>query len=167
MLILDRETEFRKNISNLFGKYRFYFYALIITAFADLFSTIGFMLLTGPEKETNLFVRHLSIQLGIFLGPFIGKTCQIIAVCLFSGIVPRLSKAICILVIALNIIAIIMNFSLILHEHKEHVGDFQLKTMNIQIQVMLQSFPANGLLGGTPYQYNYRERQNEVIYSGA
>ncbi len=116
MIILDRETEFRKNVSRLFGDYRFYFYALLVTAFADLFSTIGFMLLTGPEKELNLLVRHLSIHLGIFLGPVIGKTCQILAVCFFSGIVPRLSKAICILVIALNIIAIFMNLSLIYKE---------------------------------------------------
>ena len=116
MIILDRETEFRKNLAQLFGKYRFYFYALLVTASADLFSTIGFMIITGPEKEFNFFVRHLSFFFGIVLGPVIGKTCQVLAVCLFSGIVPRLSRAICILVIALNIIAILINLSVICKE---------------------------------------------------
>ncbi len=61
------------------GYLRRYWIFLVLTTFAaaaDLFSTIRFMLLEGPEAEGHPAVRVLAIVFGPVFGPVIGKICQ-------------------------------------------------------------------------------------------
>jgi len=109
MLVLDQKIDFRKNSLLLFRDHRFYFYAVLFTAFADLVSTVGFMSFIGPEKESNFYVRHFSIHFGIVLGPILGKLLQVFAVWAFTVIVPRLCRHLCVLIIFLNVIAFFAN----------------------------------------------------------
>ena len=48
----------------------------MLTAAADMFSTIHFMLIEGPEAEGHPAIRFLAAFLGPVFGPIIGKICQ-------------------------------------------------------------------------------------------
>lgn len=109
MHILDEKIDFSKNSSLLFTDHRFLFYAVVLTAFADLVSTIGFMSFIGPEKEINFYVRCFSMYFGVVAGPILGKLLQLFALWVFAALVPRLCRHLCVLVIFLNTIAFFAN----------------------------------------------------------
>ncbi|HBC87417.1 MAG TPA: hypothetical protein DCZ94_10720 [Lentisphaeria bacterium] len=109
MNLLDEKIDFRKNSRLLFKEFRFYFYAVIFTAFADLVSTIAFMSFIGPDREVNFYVRFFSIHFGIVAGPILGKLLQIFALWAFTAIVPRFSRYLCVLIILLNSMAFFAN----------------------------------------------------------
>ncbi len=109
MILLDEKIDLRKNSLLLFKDFRFYFYAVLITAIADLVSTTAFMLFLGPEKEVNFYVRYFSIHFGIVIGPIIGKLLQLFALWAFTVIVPRFCRHLCILIIFLNTLAFFAN----------------------------------------------------------
>lgn len=68
--------QFRTNWHGYLRKYWIFLVLTVLAAAADMFSTIRFMLLEGPEAEGHPAVRLLATFLGPVFGPVIGKICQ-------------------------------------------------------------------------------------------
>jgi hypothetical protein len=69
--------------ANWHGYLRRFWILLVLTvlaAAADMFSTIRFMLLEGPEAEGHPAVRLLATFFGPVFGPVIGKLCQFVVI---------------------------------------------------------------------------------------
>ena len=115
----DGKIEFSKNKWLLFTEYRSYFFVLLLTTVTDAMSTTYFMSLLGPEQESNFIVRDLAYYYGIYVGPFLGKVYQVFAVWGLSVIAPRLTRFVCIVVIAINLMATLINITVYLQAFKE------------------------------------------------
>lgn len=74
--IRDIPERFRVNWQGYLRRYWIFLVLIIIAAAADMFSTIRFMLLEGPEAEGHPAVRLLANFLGPVIGPVVGKICQ-------------------------------------------------------------------------------------------
>jgi len=115
----DGKIEFSKNKWLLFTEYRSYFYVVLLTTVTDAMSTTYFMSLLGPEQESNFIVRDLAFYYGIYAGPIFGKIYQIFAVWGLSVIAPRLTRLVCLVVIAINLFATIINISVYIQAFNE------------------------------------------------
>lgn len=74
--IRDIIERFRTNWQGYLHQYRIFLVLTILAAGADMFSTIRFMLLEGPDAEGHPAVRLFAAFLGPVFGPVIGKICQ-------------------------------------------------------------------------------------------
>jgi len=74
--IRDIIERLRVNWRGYLQQYWIFLVLTILAAAADMFSTIRFMLLEGPEAEGHPAVRLISIVFGPIFGPVIGKICQ-------------------------------------------------------------------------------------------
>jgi len=68
------------------------------------------MLRTGPANESNFYVRTLSETYGVKAGPLLGKFYQLFALWGFSILAPRLTRFVCLIVIAINFAAALVNY---------------------------------------------------------
>ena len=109
MKILDIEIDLFGNHQTLLRDFRPHLALVIVTQVADAVSTTLFMSVDSIDSEMNIAVRWLSYQLGIVLGPAIGKLLQLLAFWLITCLAIRLAKLLCWTVIAINIIAVAMN----------------------------------------------------------
>jgi len=103
------EIKFSENKTLLFTKHRELFYICVLSAVLDAISTIYFMFLLGPGPETNFIVKKMSYHYGIYLGPFLGKLYQLFALWGLSVIAPRMTRILCLVLIALNLSAFGIN----------------------------------------------------------
>ena len=110
MRLLDTEIDIGATKHLLLKKHWVLFIILLGTAVLDAVSTTHFMQQTGPGSEMNLVVRILSVWCGVVVGPIIGKLCQLCAMWCISVIVPRLTRFVCIVLIAVNLYAVFFNF---------------------------------------------------------
>ena len=90
-----------------------------VTALTDAISTSCFMSMLGPEQESNFIVRDLAFYYGIYAGPALGKIYQLFAVWGLSVIAPRLTRLVCIVVIAINLFATGINITVYLQALKD------------------------------------------------
>ena len=74
--IRDIIERFRVNWQGYLRRYWIFLVLIILAAAADMFSTIRFMLLEGPEAEGHPAVRLLANIFGPVFGSVIGKICQ-------------------------------------------------------------------------------------------
>lgn len=95
----------------LFTRYREYFLLFCLSAAADAASTKYFMELAGVGPESNLLVKALSRYYGYTAGPLLGKLYQLFALWGFSILTPRLTRFVCLIIIAINFAAAIINFA--------------------------------------------------------
>jgi hypothetical protein len=68
---------FQTNWQGYLRQYWLLLVLVILTAAADTFSTIHFMLVEGPEAEGHPAIRLLAAVFGPVFGPAIGKICQL------------------------------------------------------------------------------------------
>ena len=115
----EGKIDYSKNKTVLFTRYRSYFYFFLVTALTDAISTSCFMSVLGPEQETNFIVRDLAFYYGIYAGPVLGKIYQLFAVWGLSVIAPRLTRLVCIVVIAINLFATGINITVYLQALKD------------------------------------------------
>ncbi len=73
---------FRVNWQGYLRRYWIFLVLTILAAAADMFSTIRFMLVEGPQAEGHPAVRLFAAFFGPVLGPVVGKLCQ------FAVIIP-------------------------------------------------------------------------------
>ena len=109
MQIEHGEIDFSRNKSLLFKQHRELFYFCVLTAFLDAVSTIFFMYFLTPEVESNFVVRRMSYYYGIYLGPVLGKIYQLVGLWGLSVVAPRLTRLLCAFIIAINLIAFVLN----------------------------------------------------------
>lgn len=112
MKILDEEIPLLKNLKKSLSVYRWYWILFICTIVFDIISTFHFMAEEGIEREANLLIRFLASYLGIFLGVILGKFLQLITALAFSSLSFTYSRAILMVLISLNMLAGLHNFSI-------------------------------------------------------
>lgn len=112
MLILGEQIPLKDNLLKSLRVHRLIWTILLITAFFDFASTLFFMSQDGIRVEKNMVVRWLATTLGIVPGVFIGKCLQLFAVAGFSALSFKYSRAILLLIVLVNLLAIMANLFL-------------------------------------------------------
>ena len=79
------------NYDGYWNRYRWFVTILCVAAFADLASTIHFMLVDGIEYEVHPVIRFVSHIFGPVIGPVIGKCSQLMGVFLVTLYCRRLA----------------------------------------------------------------------------
>ena len=102
---------FERHKFALFTTYRSHFLVFCLSAVADAASTKYFMEIVGPRAESNFYVRTLSLYLGITAGPILGKLLQLFALWCLSILTPRLTRFLCLIIIAINFTAVLVNYA--------------------------------------------------------
>ena len=109
MRVLDTDIDIAANRGLFWTRYRLLFLLLIYTALADAISTTYFMSRIGPHHESNVVVRMLAHTCGIVWGPLLGKALQVLGVWLITVFTPNLTRALCSVIIAVNMYAVFIN----------------------------------------------------------
>ena len=109
MTILDRQVSLQQNLFYALQKYRICWFILLLTATLDYVTTLQFMLNDSIALEANLVIRYLAYEFGIFGGVMVGKTLQIFSAMAFCALSRELSRAVLLLIILLNCVAIFIN----------------------------------------------------------
>lgn len=112
MKILDEEIPLLKNLTKSLLVYRWYWLVFIASIVLDIISTLSFMSEEGIEREANRIIRFLASYFGIFIGVSLGKFLQVITAMAFSALSFTYSRAILMVLIGLNILAGLHNFSI-------------------------------------------------------
>lgn len=86
---------------------------LVITALLDFASTLLFMSQYGIRVEKNMVVRWLALALGIVPGVLLGKSLQLFAAAGFSALSFKYSRAILLLIVLINLLAVMGNLLLV------------------------------------------------------
>jgi hypothetical protein len=113
MLILGEDVPLKANLLNSLRKHWFLWSVLVVTAFFDFVTTFMFMTRYGIAVERNMVVRWLAFTLGIVPGVLIGKSLQIFAAAAFSALSFKYSRAILLLIVGVNLLAILFNLTLV------------------------------------------------------
>lgn len=109
MKILDEEIPLAENIKASFINYWYLWVLLLLSAILDFASTIYFIHFEGIEKEANLMIRWLAYSLGVYPGVALGKLLQLFSAMAFSALSLKYSRAILMVMIGLNVLAVIQN----------------------------------------------------------
>ena len=113
MLILGEDIPLKANLLYSLRKHWFLWSVLVVTAFFDFVTTFMFMTRYGIAVERNMVVRWLAFALGIIPGVLIGKSLQIFAAAAFSALSFKYSRAILLLIVGVNLLAILFNLTLV------------------------------------------------------
>lgn len=109
MLILGEPVSLKNNLIRSFREHRVLWALLLVTIIFDFATTIFFMSEYGIRVEKNAVVRWLAYNLGIFPGVSIGKCLQLLPAIGFSALSFKLSRAVLLLIVLLNFVAILLN----------------------------------------------------------
>ena len=109
VLILGDQIPLKDNLSASLRLHWYLWLILILTAFLDFVTTVLFMWHDGIHTEGNVTVRWLASMIGIIPGVFVGKSLQIFAAIGFSSLSLRLSRAVLLLILLLNLVAVVKN----------------------------------------------------------
>ena len=109
MRLLGDEIHPRRNLRLALTRHRWWWAALVATAAMDFASTLSFMHAGGVHLEQNLLVRFLAETLGLVPGVLRGKLLQRVAALGFAALSFRLSRAVLLLLILLNLWAVLVN----------------------------------------------------------
>jgi len=113
MHILGEDIPLRNNLLTSLRKHWILWCVLLLTAMLDFATTLNFMTEYGIRVERNAVVRWLALSLGMIPGVLIGKSLQIIAAAGFSALSLKYSRAILLLIVGVNFLAILANFFLV------------------------------------------------------
>ena len=113
MQILGADVPLGKNLLTSLRRHWLLWSMLVVTALLDFATTLGFMSEYGIRVERNMVVRWLALSLGMIPGVMIGKSLQIIAAAGFSALSLKYSRAILVLIVGINCLAILGNVLLL------------------------------------------------------
>jgi hypothetical protein len=109
MKLLDEEIPLKENLLASILNYWILWLFLIISGALDFFSTLHFIHIEGVDKEANLVIRILVYSLGVNPGVALGKLLQLFSAMAFSALSLKYSRAILMVMIGLNVLAVIQN----------------------------------------------------------
>lgn len=109
MIILGDEIPLIQNIYFSLQRHRFLWLLFLLTATLDYVTTINFMTKGSISDEANMVIQYLAYELGIFHGVFWGKVLQCFSGIGFCALSRYLSRAILLLLILLNMVAVFIN----------------------------------------------------------
>lgn len=70
----------RLNVRGFLAEFRSWIMVAFVAGFADMVTTVRFMVIDGIEDELHPFIRMVSFMAGPVMGPVIGKACQFAAI---------------------------------------------------------------------------------------
>ena len=109
MLVLDEEVSFLKNLKSSFKRHWVLWWLFFLTVVLDFISTLYFMFLDGIYTEGNGVIRWLAYEFGVIAGVFLGKSLQVVAAIAFVSLTQKLARAVLLLLVLLNVVAVINN----------------------------------------------------------
>jgi len=109
VLVLDEEVSFAENLKSSFRRHWLLWALFFLTVFFDYFSTLYFMFVDGIETEANGVVRWLAYKFGVIVGVFLGKSLQVVAAIVFVSLTQKLARAVLLLLVLLNSLAVLNN----------------------------------------------------------
>lgn len=109
MIILGEQTDLKRNLISSLRRNWLLWALLLLTVFFDYLSTVYFMSVDGIDTEANGIVRWLAYQLGIIVGVLLGKSLQVLAAVIFVSITQKLARAVLLLLVLLNSLAVLDN----------------------------------------------------------
>lgn len=109
VIILGQQVALKQNLISSFQKHWFLWALLIVTVFLDYFSTVYFMFVDGVDTEANTVIRWLAYEFGAIAGVLMGKGLQIVAAVVFVSLSPKLARAVLLLLVLLNALAVVNN----------------------------------------------------------
>lgn len=109
MHILDEKVGLKANLKFSFQQHRWLWFLLLLTVVLDYFSTLNFMFSDGVHTEANNVVRWLVEQFGVYTGVLLGKSLQVVAAIGFVCLSKKLARAVLLLLVLLNAVAVIHN----------------------------------------------------------
>lgn len=109
MQILDEQVSLKENLRNSLKRHWLLWVLLVLTVFLDYLSTLYFMFLDGVHTEGNTVIRWLAYEFGVVIGVFLGKSLQIFAALCFVSLTQKLARAVLLLLVLLNAVAVINN----------------------------------------------------------
>ena len=109
MQILDQEISLKKNLVASLRRHWLLWSVLLLTAMLDFASTLGFMSQYGIRVEANVVVRWLAMNLGMIPGVLVGKSLQVLAAAALAALSPKYSRAILLLLVGINVLALLAN----------------------------------------------------------
>ena len=109
MKILDEDIPLLDNLKKSVQFYWLLWLILLVSIVLDTVTTVIFMQGDGISFEANLLIRWLALTFGIIPGVIFGKALQLVAALGFSALSLKYSRAILMLLTALNILAVYHN----------------------------------------------------------
>ena len=109
MMIFGQSIPKKQSMRNSFLKHGLLWSLLLLTVFLDYFSTVYFMVFDGVDTEANVVIRWLASEIGVMTGVLIGKGLQIIAALGFVSLSQKLARAVLLLLVLLNALAVLNN----------------------------------------------------------
>jgi hypothetical protein len=115
MQLLGEHIALKANFLGSLHAHRLLWTILTVTAFFDFASTLFFMSEVGIQVEQNRVIRFLAVTFGIIPGVAIGKCLQLVAAAGLCALAPKHARAILLLIVLLNLVAILINVLLVPH----------------------------------------------------
>lgn len=109
MQILGSEIDLKENLQFSLKRYLIWWIILFITIVFDYLTTLYFVSKVGIQAEANQVVAWLLNHVGLYLGVFIGKFLQLVAVVIFVSLNKKLGNLFLLITILLNCWAVVMN----------------------------------------------------------
>jgi len=109
VIILDQQVSLKKNVVSSLRRHWLLWTLFLLTVFLDYFSTLYFMFFDGVDTEANAVIRWLAYQFGVIVGVFLGKSLQLVAAVAFVALSQSLARAVLLLLLLLNLLAVINN----------------------------------------------------------
>jgi len=113
MRILGADVPLKQNLVTSLRRHWLLWSVLLATAVLDFATTLGFMSEYGIRVERNMVVRWLAVNLGMIPGVMIGKSLQVVAAAGFSALSLTYARAILVLIVGINALAILGNVFLL------------------------------------------------------
>jgi hypothetical protein len=112
MQILGEPIPLRDNLLKSLKTRPLLWTILLVTAFFDFASTVFFMSESGIRVERNMLIRWLAETIGIIPGVSLGKSLQLLAAAGFCALSFKYSRAVLLLLVLVNLLAIMANLYL-------------------------------------------------------
>ena len=109
MIILGQQVPLKQNLTSSLHRHWLLWTLLLLTVVLDYLSTLYFMFADGIDTEANTVIRWLVYAFGVVAGVFLGKSLQLVAALAFVALSRSLARAVLLLLVLLNTVAVINN----------------------------------------------------------
>lgn len=109
MEILGSDIKIRENLLFSLNRYTTWWIIILVTMIFDYLTTLYFIGILGPYAEANQFIGWLMVNVGLFIGLFIGKLVQLFSVVFFVCLSQRLGNIFLLVIILMNCWAVVIN----------------------------------------------------------
>jgi len=109
VIILGQQVSLKQNLYGSVQRHWLLWSLLMLTVILDYLSTVYFMFFDGIYTEASTVIRGLAYEFGVITGVFVGKGLQIVAAVVFVSLSQKLARAVLLLLVLLNTLAVANN----------------------------------------------------------